>query len=83
MEQGSREREMGALEARVESLERSHLRLESRIESQLRDLRDDVKEMYEVITSARGSWRTLVSIGAVAAALVSMAAMIFNWLLRK
>lgn len=84
MEQGSNhDHALGALEARVQILERNHLRLESRIEMQLRDLDARVREMHEVVTSARGSWRALVVLGAITAALASIAATFVHWAFRS
>ena len=84
MEQwATHEHMLGALEARVAIMERNHLRLESRIETQLRDLDVRVREMYEVVISARGSWRTLVGIATLATVLASAIASFVHWMLPR
>ena len=51
-------RDIGRLEAQVSALT-----------SQLATMQSQVREMHDAITSAKGGWRVLVGVGAVAATL--------------
>ena len=48
------ERTLGQLEARVNALE-----------SEMREIRDDVKQVLAILNQTRGSWKTLVIIGGI------------------
>jgi hypothetical protein len=52
------EYQLGQLDARVRSIEERNKHMEAKID-----------KMYEVITRAEGSWRTLVAVGAASAAI--------------
>jgi hypothetical protein len=52
------EYQLGQLDARVRSIEERNKHMEAKID-----------KMYEVITRAGGSWRTLVAVGAASAAI--------------
>jgi prefoldin subunit 5 len=52
------EYQLGHLDARVRSIEERNKHMEAKID-----------KMYEVITRAGGSWRTLVAVGAASAAI--------------
>lgn len=51
------QRDMGRLEARVDALE-----------SELREIKADVKSILALVNQAKGGWRTLILVGAVAGA---------------
>ena len=57
MEVNMSEYQLGQLDARVQSIEERNKHMEAKID-----------KMYEVITRAEGSWRTLVAVGAASAA---------------
>jgi chromosome condensin MukBEF ATPase and DNA-binding subunit MukB len=48
------EREIGALEARMEN-----------VENEVQFIRDDVREIRDALVTARGSWRTLSMVAVV------------------
>jgi hypothetical protein len=52
------EYQLGQLDVRVRSIEERNKHMEAKID-----------KMYEVITRAEGSWRTLVAVGAASAAI--------------
>jgi hypothetical protein len=52
------EYQLGQLDARVRSIEERNKHMDAKID-----------KMYEVITRAEGSWRTLVAVGAASAAI--------------
>lgn len=58
MEVNTSEYQLGQLDARVRSIEERNKHMEAKID-----------KMYEVITRAGGSWRTLVAVGAASAAI--------------
>lgn len=58
MEVNTSEYQLGQLDARVRSIEERNRHMEAKID-----------KMYEVITRAEGSWRTLVAVGAASAAI--------------
>lgn len=58
MEVNMSEYQLGQLDARVRSIEERNKHMEAKID-----------RMYEVITRAEGSWRTLVAVGGLSAAL--------------
>lgn len=58
MEVNTSEYQLGQLDARVRSIEERNKHMEAKID-----------KMYEVITRAEGSWRTLVAVGAASAAI--------------
>lgn len=60
---------IGALQARVAGLEQ-----------EVRDLRDDVRQLLAVLNAGKASWRTLVTIGTVATTLGAGVATLVSWL---
>lgn len=58
MERDAMQRDMGRLEARVDAQE-----------SELREIKADVKAILALVNQARGGWKTLVVVGAVAGAM--------------
>jgi prefoldin subunit 5 len=56
-ERGALQRDMGRLEARVDA-----------VESELREIKADVKSILALVNQAKGGWKTLVVVGAVAGA---------------
>lgn len=51
------QRDLGRLEARVDALE-----------SELREIKADVKSILALVNQAKGGWKTLVIVGAIAGA---------------
>jgi hypothetical protein len=58
MERDAMQRDMGRLEARVDAQE-----------SELREIKADVKAILALVNQAKGGWKTLVVVGAVAGAM--------------
>ena len=58
----SLERELGNLEARMQT-----------VESELHAIRQDVREIRDALVGAKGGWRTLTAVLALATALGAMA----------
>jgi hypothetical protein len=58
MERDALQRDVGRLEARVDAQE-----------SELREIKADVKAILALVNQARGGWKTLVAVGAVAGAM--------------
>lgn len=73
------EHRIGDLSARVQLLESYHLRLEARIDNQLKDMREMIGDMHEVVTTAKGSWRTLVILGGIFTAISTAFAATLHW----
>jgi hypothetical protein len=57
------ERDIGRLEGRVDALE-----------SEIREVKADVKAILAVVNQAQGGWRTIVMVGAVAGAVGALLA---------
>lgn len=57
IERDALQRDIGRLEARADALE-----------SELREIKGDVKAILALVNQARGGWKTLVVVGAVAGA---------------
>lgn len=55
------ERTLGQLEARVNALE-----------SEMREIRDDVKQVLAILNQTRGSWKTLLVVGGISGAAGSL-----------
>lgn len=66
--------QLGELSARVRILEESQLRLERRIEDRLDELAEKVGTIHEAMIAARGSWRTLIALGAIVSGAIAVAA---------
>jgi prefoldin subunit 5 len=71
MEVNMSEYQLGQLDARVRSIEERNKHMEAKID-----------KMYEVITRAEGSWRTLVAVGAASAAVGAIFAKVVGYLLK-
>lgn len=63
MERDALQRDMGRLEARVDAQE-----------SELREIKADVKAILALVNQAKGGWKTLVVVGAVAGAMGALVA---------
>lgn len=48
------------------------------IERDIKEMKDDIKAMREILSEARGSWRTLVMIGGACGTLGAFASWIFS-----
>jgi hypothetical protein len=73
MSQGNADHQLGELSARVRILEESQLRLERRIEDRLEDLANKVDTIHEAMIAAKGSWRTLIALGAIVSGCIAVA----------
>jgi hypothetical protein len=49
------------------------------LEDEVRGLREDVRELLAILNAGKGTWRTLVAIGAVATALGAGIATVISW----
>ena len=63
------ERDIGGLEARM-----------ARVEQDIKELRDDVREVLNHVSAAKGGWRTLVTIGSAMTALGAGVATLVSWI---
>jgi hypothetical protein len=61
--------QIGAISARLEILERAHVRLESKIEQQLRDMQITVGAIHDVLTSNKGAVKAVAAICAFSSGL--------------
>lgn len=64
------------------SLGQHEARLDS-IEKNMGEMREDVKQILDYISRARGSWKTLVAIGTAATALSEGVHFFIDWMHRK
>jgi hypothetical protein len=71
MEVNMSEYQLGQLDARVRSIEERNAHMEVKID-----------KMYEVITRAEGSWRTLVAVGAASAAIGAVFAKFIGYIVK-
>lgn len=62
------DRDLGALEARLEGLE-----------AELRELKRDVREIRDAVLTVRGGWRLLTLMLALSAALGALAGKLLPW----
>ncbi len=65
---GSLDRDVGALEARVEA-----------VEGELRDLKRDMREIRDAIVTVRGGWKLLTLVVAISASLGAALAKFIPW----
>jgi hypothetical protein len=68
-------RDFGRLETEVIGLKAQNVRLESEI----KELRDDVRTLLEAVTEAKGGWKMLLMIGSASAAIGASAAKMAAW----
>lgn len=78
MSQGNADHQLGELSARVRILEESQLRLERRIEDRLAELVTKVETIHEAMIAAKGSWRTLVALGAIVSGVIAFAGFVIK-----
>ncbi len=69
-------RDFGRLEAEVIGLKAQNVRLESEI----KELRDDVRTLLDAVTEAKGGWKMLLLIGSSSAAVGAGVAKMVAWL---